>query len=154
MMTIKERVLKFIEHTGTTVRQFEIRAGISNGAVSKMGNNTRRSIIDKILSAYPDLNEVWLLTGSGNMLNDGIEGMGNSDTEVTAEPVTYVPLVNIDSVGGVHSLNSIDASEQYVERMIPLPDARPGDVAIMQSGNSMAPTIPAGAILQIRQLKE
>lgn len=152
-MTIKERVLKFIEYTGATVRQFEIRAGISNGAVSKMGNNTRRSIIDKILTAYPDLNEVWLLTGSGNMLNNGVEDMMSNDTEVVTEPITYVPLINIDSVGGVHSLNSIDASEQYVERMVPLPDARPGDVAIMQSGNSMAPTIPAGAILQIRQLK-
>ena len=39
-----------------------------------------------------------------------------------------------------------------MERMIPFPDARPDDVAILQSGDSMSPTIPPGAILQIRRV--
>ena len=67
--------------------------------------------------------------------------------------VRQIPLIHIDSVGGVHSPNALAASEQYVERLVPFPDARPGDVAILQSGNSMAPTIPAGAILQIRRVE-
>ena len=66
--------------------------------------------------------------------------------------VTYIPLIHIDSVGGIHSPNSLTNSEQYMERMIPFPDARPDDVAILQSGDSMSPTIPPGAILQIRRV--
>lgn len=72
--------------------------------------------------------------------------------QVDNETRIMIPLVHIDSVGGVYSPNSLSSSEQYVERMIPFPDARPGDVAILQSGNSMSPTIPAGAILQIRRV--
>lgn len=161
-MTIKERVLKFIEHQGLSVRQFEAQAMLSNGAVSKMGNSTRSNIIDRICRAYPVLNRSWLLTGEGDMLKpDSHNEVEVSTKEDRWEPeramadgkVTYIPLIHIDSVGGVHSPNSLTNSEQYVERMIPFPDARPGDVAILQSGNSMAPTIPAGAILQIRKVE-
>ena len=81
------------------------------------------------------------------------EDRGEPERAMADGKVTYIPLIHIDSVGGVHSPNSLTNSEQYVERMIPFPDARPGDVAILQSGNSMAPTIPAGAILQIRKVE-
>lgn len=63
-----------------------------------------------------------------------------------------VPLVNIDSVGGIHSPNLLTSGEQYVEGVVPFPDARPDDLAIYQSGDSMSPTIPPGSILQIRQV--
>lgn len=67
---------------------------------------------------------------------------------------TLVPLVNIDSVGGVWAENTLESSEQFVERMIPLPNSQQGDVAIMQSGDSMNPHIPAGAVLHIRKVED
>ncbi len=160
-MTIKERVLKFIESEHISIRQFEIACGLSNGAVSKMGNSTRRGVINRILSAFPQINESWLYTGEGEMLRkkpqNEVENLSPEEqvqlnSAIQEGKVTYVPLVNIDSVGGVHSPNALSSSEQYIERMIPFLDARPGDVAILQSGNSMSPTIPAGAILQIRRV--
>ncbi len=63
-----------------------------------------------------------------------------------------VPLINIDSVGGIHSENTISASEQYTLRMLPFTEARTGDVAILQSGTSMLPTIPPGSVLLIREV--
>ena len=45
---MKERILQIIEALGITVQQFELNVGLSNGAVSKMGDNTRRSTLDKI----------------------------------------------------------------------------------------------------------
>lgn len=63
-----------------------------------------------------------------------------------------IPLINIDSVGGIHSLNTTDISEQYVIKMMPFTEAREGDVAILQSGNSMYPTIPSGSALLIREV--
>lgn len=160
-MTIKERIYQFINETNINVRQFEKKVGLSNGAVSKMGNSTRRSVLDKIFLAYPSINQVWLLTGEGEMLRNKpqneVENLSPEEqmqlnSAIQEGKVTYVPLVNIDSVGGVHSPNALSSSEQYIERMIPFLDARPGDVAILQSGNSMSPTIPAGAILQIRRV--
>lgn len=95
----------------------------------------------------------FLLSGQGKLLTDESETIENISQKNMEYPQTMIPLIHIDSVGGVHSSNALASSEQYVERMIPFPDARSGDVAILQSGNSMAPTIPAGAILQIRRVE-
>lgn len=68
MAGLKERLFYFIEYKGLTVQSFEKTVGLSNGAVSKMGDNTRRSTIDKISNFFGDLNKNWLLTGEGEML--------------------------------------------------------------------------------------
>lgn len=155
-MTTKEIIQTILDREGLTASSFAKSIGITptqiydlqSGKIKKISSG----VSNKISSRYPHYSLSWLQTGEMPIYT-------NQESEVNAEAyensasITYVPLVNIDSVGGIHSLNSIDRSEQYVERMIPLPDARPGDVAIMQSGNSMAPTIPAGAILQIRQVQ-
>lgn len=125
-----------------------------NRGISKEG-------LTVIQKAFPNISSEWLLTGEGEMLRNKpqneVENLSPEEqmqlnSAIQEGKVTYVPLVNIDSVGGVHSPNALSSSEQYIERMIPFLDARPGDVAILQSGNSMSPTIPAGAILQIRRV--
>lgn len=103
-------------------------------------------------AAFDDIfNLEWLIDGDGKMLKSAKNESKATDFAMNEDQL-LIPLVNIDSVGGVHSSNSLATSEQYVERMIPFPDARQGDVAILQSGNSMSPTIPAGAIMQIRRV--
>lgn len=158
---LKDRLLQFIKYLGITVSKFESTVGLSNGAVSRTNDNMRQRTVDAITVAYPQLNTRWLLTGEGDMIRkefrNEVEDLtpderAQLDKEIAEGRVTLVPLVHIDSVGGVHSPNAIVSSEQYVERMIPFLDARPGDVAILQSGNSMAPTIPAGAVMQIRRV--
>lgn len=64
-----------------------------------------------------------------------------------------VPLVHIDSVGGMYSDNSIIEEPQYIEGYIPFVNAQAGDIAIMQTGTSMIPTVPPGSIMQIRKVK-
>lgn len=130
-------------------------------AILKGERSCGSGIINKILLSF-DINRVWLLTGEGEMLNS--DSSADAATPAPAkknrefrtyfkeEIVRMVPLIHIDSVGGIHSENQLEPSEQYVERMIPLPDAQQGDVAILQSGDSMLPAIPPGAILQIRRV--
>lgn len=69
-MTLKDRIIEFIEFKGITTQNFEKKVGLSNAAVSKMGDNTRRTTLDKISNAFPELNQNWLLTGEGEMLKD------------------------------------------------------------------------------------
>lgn len=78
------------------------------------------------------------------------------NNEVLENNIDYslVPLINIDSVGGMDSHNAITSGEQYIERMIPFTGAKPGDRAIYQSGDSMTPTIPPGSIMQIRKVED
>lgn len=163
-MNDKNKLLALIKYfCFSNNAEFAREIGISPQALNNwLSRGWSKDAPQIIVKAFPSVNTNWLLTGEGDMLKPD----SHNDTEVSTkedrgEPeramadgkVTYIPLIHIDSVGGVHSPNSLTNSEQYVERMIPFPDARPGDVAILQSGNSMAPTIPAGAILQIRKVE-
>ena len=80
---MKERVLHFIEYTGLNKASFEKMVGLSNGAVDKMGANTRHSTVDKISKTFPEINRDWLMTGKGNMLNEGASN--NGVVEISAE---------------------------------------------------------------------
>lgn len=93
----------------------------------------------------------WLANGDGEAPSGGApDSLYNKKEEGNFK---LIPLINIDSVGGMDSFNTTDFSEQYVEKMIPLPDVREGDVAIHQSGESMSPVIPSGALLHLRQVE-
>lgn len=159
--SVKDRLIAFLEYEGVNKSEFGRRIGVSSAFISSMRKSMQPDKIKLIQSEFPNLNIDWLLTGEGSMLNEDsrrdVEVLTNTEFQelksTTEEGgISLVPLIHIDSVGGMRSLNTISSSEQYVDRMVPFPDARPDDVAILQSGNSMAPTIPAGAILQIRRV--
>lgn len=89
-MDLKSRLLEFIRYKGLTVQKFEQSVGLSNAAVAKMGNNTRRTTIDKISNRYPELNKSWLLTGEGEMLkqSDGnAELVGSAQNAISEDTV-------------------------------------------------------------------
>lgn len=94
-MDLKNRLIQFIESEGITTQAFEVKCSLSNGAVSKMGNGTRRSTLDKISKVYPKLNTTWLLTGEGEMINSEAKQMNEADRINISDPnVMLVPLVN------------------------------------------------------------
>lgn len=155
-MTLQDRLLRFIDTLEITVQSFEKQCGLSNAAVSKMSDNTRMSTLGKISNTFPQLNISWLRTGEGEMLKAPDESADEPEAEASHARESYklVPLINIDSVGGVHSPNLIEPSEQYPIKLLPFTDAREGDVAIIQTGNSMSPTIPPGSVLLIRKVED
>lgn len=157
---MQERLGLYLKNKSLTYRDFENMCGLSNGTAARLRPTTRQSTFDRIAKSC-DLNINWLLTGEGDMLKSEQaeivstpqNGASSSVRPIFKQaPQVMVPLINIDSVGGIHSQNLLTAGEQYVESLVPFPDARPDDVAILQSGDSMSPTIPPGAILQIRQV--
>lgn len=80
-----ERIFEFIKAMNLSVAEFERRCGLSNGAVSKMSENTRASTFDRISKIFPALDIIWLKTGEGEMLkpDSGIHNnkvSGNSGT--------------------------------------------------------------------------
>lgn len=156
-MTLSERISAIVEYSNLSIPKFAEYVGFKTPqTVRELIKGNTKSISDqvqyKITSAYPEVNINWLLTGEGEMLS------GGEKTAPTAKAPTsdyrLVPLVNIDSVGGLHSANLIDNSEQYIIKMMPFSEAREGDVAILQTGNSMYPTIPAGSALLIREVAD
>lgn len=152
-MTVKERIMKFIEASKISVNSFERNSGLSVGYLRQLRKEPSRTKIQSIILAYPELNIDWLLTGEGEMLNSSNSAQKISNPKKKHD-VVMVPLVHIDSVGGVSSPNEFTADEQYIEELVPFPGARHDDRAIYQSGTSMSPTIPPGSILQVRRVDD
>lgn len=162
------RIRDLMQYLGLNTTNFAKKVGISQPNLSQILKGSRscgEAVINKIvLSTGCDKN--WLLTGEGEMIKDhsGSHSIKNEVVEVTEQEremlaeglmngsFRLVPLKNIDSVGGIHSENEFSPSEQYTIKMLPFTEAREGDVAILQSGNSMYPTIPSGSVLLIREV--
>ena len=149
-MTIKERIEMYIEHQGIKRSVFEKSCGFSNGYLRNLKENPSAAKIEDILTVYPEISRVWLLSGEGEMLNSDKpnEQFAMSKTETA----TTVPLIPISAQGG--SLNefvvSIKGSE--CERIIsPINGV---DFAIQVSGDSMAPEYPNGSRVFIKKINE
>lgn len=65
-LTAKERLLLFIDRLGVSVRQFEAKAGVSNGAITHSKGDFTQKFYDKIFAAYP-ISRTWLIAGVGSM---------------------------------------------------------------------------------------
>lgn len=145
-MDLKSRLIEFIEYKGLSVQSFELQCNLSNGAVSKMGNNTRRSTIDKISKSYPDLNTAWLLTGEGNMV------LNNSDLEPQKSFTEGVPYYNVDFIGGFDMvLNDQTAKPEY---LINFKKYNEATCWCNVTGHSMEPEITHGDIIALKKIED
>lgn len=60
--------MEYIEKTGISKREFERRAGLSNGYLKSLRNSPTVDKMRTIIHGFPDINPQWLETGSGPML--------------------------------------------------------------------------------------
>ena len=66
--TVKQRIIEFVKYKGIGQTKFEKAVGLSNGYLNQLRHAPSYEKIQMIIGAFPDLNEVWLLTGEGEML--------------------------------------------------------------------------------------
>lgn len=145
-MDLKSRLIEFIDYKGLSVQSFELQCGLSNGAVSKMGNNTRRSTIDKISKSYPELNTNWLLTGEGGMLLDSIDSVPQKSF------TNGVPYYNVDFIGGFDIvLNDQTAKPEY---LIDFKKYNEATCWCNVTGHSMEPEITHGDIIALKRIED
>jgi len=84
-MEINERFEKFFEYKGITRSDFEKKCGLSNGYTRNLRDSPSSKKLKDILTAFPEINPLWLQTGDGDMLvgdvNSGVKqnvkGSGN-----------------------------------------------------------------------------
>lgn len=141
--TVKERLVKFIKYKRISQRKFQETSKISNGFVSNIKVSIAPDTINKIKSAYPELNIDWLLEGTGEMLL-------NTTQQVAEEPTSYVPLVPITATGGPLT--------DFTDGVIPTnceqvrsPFDR-AELAVPIRGDSMSPEYPNGSIVFVRRI--
>lgn len=144
--TVKQRITKFIEDSNISVRNFEKAAGLSNGYLKQLKNAPSVDKFQSIISAFPEVNPDWLLTGSGEMyLSDTLSTTENKD-------VRLVPLLPVAAQGG--TLNDFVASVKASECEKIISPIRDVDYAMSISGDSMSPEYPSGAHILIKKINE
>lgn len=67
-MGAKDRLLAFIKHLGMKNSEFERACNLSNGFVQNTNDRIRRSSLNQIAAAFPELNVEWVINGNGEML--------------------------------------------------------------------------------------
>lgn len=85
-MTLTERIDAFIKYEKINRATFERKGGLSNGYVNNIKGNIGSKKLEQILTAFPNLNRVWLLTGTGDMLISSKHSEGNAQLLGVASP--------------------------------------------------------------------
>lgn len=152
-MTTKDRLLKYIEHTGLATSRFENLCGLSNGYVRNLKSQIGEDKLSNILNVFPELSKIWLLTGEGSML---VNNSANpSDTSAPAAPSSVqeeednrVPLIPFEAQGG--NLDGFARNGVTLAQCDTINSPFKGaQFAISVNGQSMYPNYPSGCLLFI-----
>lgn len=158
-MSVKTRILQYIESKDISKYQFYKDTGIANGFLDKEGN-IGSDKCEIIYSHYPDISLEWLITGKGNMLKQGIpvdeeESIQNGNPEVSIYKLRTdyygverqrIPLYEIDAAAGLNMLFSSQNTQIPLD-YITVPNAPKCDGALFVRGDSMYPILKAGDII-------
>ena len=163
METKRERLERFIETMGYSIREFERAIGVSNGTISHVKDSLSANLKDKISANFQQLNMDWLLTGSGEMLRSSVSPATETQPEEETnerpqmKPVVSggIPLIPIDAVAGFNGWDESGISELDCARY-DVPDfaAVHADFLIRVSGSSMYPKYSSCDILACRKILE
>ena len=78
-MSIKERLIKFLEIKKISKSEFGRRIGVSSAFITSMRKSMQPDKLQRIASEFPELNTSWLLTGEGEMLKSAEPATPSTD---------------------------------------------------------------------------
>ena len=136
---------------------FAERIGKDTSYTSQICNGTKsvgKSVMETILTAFPEVNRSWLYFGEGPM--DRSQNLNNILSEPQIDYGKSIPLIPYDAAAGLPSsmdnygINFAEC-EQY---NIPAFQQRGVDYLIRVSGDSMLPTYVSGDIIACTIIKD
>ena len=108
MIRAIDRFDAYMTSSGLNDNKVTVQLNLAVGLIGKSrkpGRDLSRSVIEKILTYYTDLNGVWLLTGEGNMLVDQPEAPA-PEQETSDNPlIEYLQRKIAELEGKIDKLN-------------------------------------------------
>lgn len=127
-------------------KDFLDKIKISQSYLSELENG-KKSLTDEVYNKLIDAFGYDVISRFSDVKSDNIVSLPILNVDYK-----LVPVIHVDSVGGIHSPNAIVSEPQYIEGYAPFTDAKDSDICIIQSGNSMTPTCPSGSLLLLREV--
>lgn len=90
-MTTKDRLKEFLSSQKIGRNKFEEQINISTGYMSSKAITITSDVIEKTVSAYPDLNIEWLITGKGSMLKSESSSQKTQPVSQANSSVIMIP---------------------------------------------------------------
>lgn len=149
---IKERVLEIAEIKGIPKEKFfeniSMTYGNFKGSAKKTPLNS--DAIANILTIYPDISPIWLLTGKGGMLNSTLPSISpESALELSLEKQSQlIPYYDVDFAAGAVEMYNDPAQVSYY---LDVPEFN-GCTAFKVYGDSMYPKIANGTMVFAKKL--
>lgn len=142
-MTTKDRLKEFLSSQKIGRNKFEEQINISTGYMSSKAITVTSDVIEKTVSAYPDLNLDWLITGEGPMLKSEISNMLAESLMEYGKKQTRPRIPYTAAAGSLTSaVEGITANQcEQIPRINAFPDY---DFTIIIKGSSMEPKYEGG----------
>lgn len=149
MMAGAQIIDKLLEFFQLNAKSFSEKIGLDRPqAIYDIQNGKTKGIsprmADKIISAFPEVDKAWLLSGEGEMLKEA--------TDVTRPSHRIRYWVDVDATaGGVTQFDDM-MSSQYID--LAIPEFRDCTDAVNLYGDSMLPLYKSGQIIILKEWKE
>lgn len=137
-MTNWERLEKVIQYFGLNVNSFARELGIKRAErlyqIKKGNYAISKNLAAIIVERFPEISDVWLLTGDGNMTRIGGE-------------IVKIPLYNI-------SLDELKADTESlpIADYLSIPLLSSSDFAFVNQGDAMSPEAEHGSVVFVKQV--
>lgn len=136
--TAKERLITFIKYKRLSQHRFEMMCGLANGYVNNIRQSISREKLERISANFPELSELWLLTGKGEMLK----------TEQPKNDEDFVSLPLIPTYAMMGALTGDDAQYKASDcEFYRVPNLTGATFLIQMQGDSMQPLYNSGDIV-------
>lgn len=145
-MATKDRLKEFLSIQKIGRNKFEEQLGIATGYMSSKAMTITSDVIEKVTSAYPELNLDWLITGNGSMLR-------KNNLAIIPQGRTK-PRIPLTAAAGALSYEERGVTLKECEQM-PIVNQFPSyDFTMFIKGDSMSPKYESGDEIACRWVNE
>lgn len=134
-----QRLEAVISWANMSINYFARHIGLPRGEnlyqIRRGNNGISKDVARRVVSRFPEISESWLLTGEGHMFaNENLRG-------------AQIPFYRVDVERFV-----TQTSKMTPDELIVFPSLAECDMALLYMGDAMAPRIPAGSIVFLKQI--